>query len=71
MDQLGDKPESIRRRLEEEKRHARKEEREPSDRGAESREALASEDELDPDEALGDLGDVYRDELYRGGPSSA
>ncbi|MGW1882195.1 hypothetical protein [Streptomyces sp. NPDC001970] len=71
MDQLGDKPEAVRKRLEEEKRRARKEEPVSADRAAESREASSPGEELDADEALGDLGDVYRDELYRGGPSSA
>ncbi|MER7000204.1 hypothetical protein [Streptomyces sp. NPDC000410] len=79
MDQLGDKPERIREHLLEEKRRGRKEERESaSDRAAagtsgssESREAASGDETMDVDDALGDLGEVYRDEVYRGGPGQS
>ncbi|MEU2430747.1 hypothetical protein ABZ611_14770 [Streptomyces sp. NPDC007861] len=66
MDQLGDRPERIRKRLEEKKREAAGEHGEP--RG-DSREAAGDEAYEDAsDESLGDLGDVYRNETYRGEP---
>ncbi|MEU2156548.1 hypothetical protein ABZ532_16275 [Streptomyces sp. NPDC019396] len=70
MDQLGDKPEQIRKHLEEEKqRHAREAGASPGGGDGASREA-PGEDAYDDlsDESLGDLGDVIRNESYRGGP---
>ncbi|MFD5426799.1 hypothetical protein [Streptomyces sp. NPDC127084] len=77
MDQLGDKPEQIRKHLEEEKqRHAREAGRGASDDGGggagderASREASGQDDAL-ADGSLGDLGDVLRNESYRGGTGS-
>ncbi|GAA4892469.1 hypothetical protein ACFPM3_17245 [Streptomyces coeruleoprunus] len=60
MNQIGDKPEEVRKHHEEEKRRARKDKREPADRATEDRERDRSAGAVPDDEAYSTF-DMYEE----------